>query len=339
MEVWCPTDLMTRIRKVFITVAVGLVAVPLVAFRLLSRVPGSDAAPRFTSADLSPLPSDDSNLFVRFEGLARTLSRPEFNRGVLESASWNELKTRVDNGLNLDFEREGWAAAEALDAALQPTETFVDTCGTTGPCELLPVLYGFEWLVVRALVLTRRGELDAAESLMLRLRRTMDQWGRAPRTLLGLAVARTLALLVERTVQLLAVEDSPLSERVRAQSAFCAAWAPQRHREALVWEAVEFHSRMASVRPGEAAPYWMLDHRETQELVDRCVERLLAEPTAGCSFEGLDGLPNWLHNKLGRALAGSVVVALDDQMKRSREDLDTLEALQAKRSWCATNAR
>jgi hypothetical protein len=86
-------------------------------------------------------------------------------------------------------------------------------------------------------------------------------------------------------------------------------------------------------------PYWILDGRESQELLDRCVERLLANPTAGCSFEGLDQLPNWLHNKLGRALAGSVIVMLDDQMKRVMQDLDELETLQAQRSWCATDAR
>ncbi|MCU0697477.1 MAG: hypothetical protein MUC96_13200 [Myxococcaceae bacterium] len=330
---------MTRTRKVLITVVVVLVAVPFMALRLLSLVPGSDAAPRFTAADLSSLPTADTNLFVRFEGLTRNVSRPEFNRDVLESTSWNELKTRVDNGLNLDFEREGWASAEALDAALQPTERFVETCDTTGPCELLPVLYGFEWLVVRVLVLARRGELDAAESLMLRLRRTVDQWARAPRTVLGQAVARVLTLLIERAVQVLAVDDSPLSERVRAQPALCEPWAPPEHRDVLIHEAAHFHESMERAAGEKTAPYGVLDRRESQEMLDRCVERLLADPVAGCSFEGLDRLPNWLHNKLGRALAGSVIVALDDQMKRLAQDVDELEALQTKRSWCTTNTR
>jgi hypothetical protein len=309
------------------------------AFRLFSLVGGGEAAPRFSSADLSPLPADDTNLFVRFEPLTSRLIRPEFNRAVVESASWNELKTRADNGLNLDFDREGWAVAEALDAALQPGETFVETCDLTGPCELLQVMYGFDWLVVRVLVLTRRGDLDLAESLLLRVRRTVGQWARAPRTLLGHTAVTTLVLFVERLVQLLAVDDSPLSERVRAQPSLCEPWSPPPHRDALIHEAAHFHEAMARALQEKRAPYWILDRRESQEMLDRCTERLLANPAAGCSFEGLDRLPNWLHNKMGRALVGGHIVMLDDQMKRFRQDLDELETLQAQRSWCETDAR
>lgn len=229
--------------------------------------------------------------------------------------------------------------AEALDAALQPGETFVETCDLTGPCELLQVMYGFDWLVVRVLMLTRRGDLDLAESLLLRVRRTVGQWARAPRTLLGYTAVTTLVLFVERLVQLLAVEDSPLSERVRAQPALCEPWSPPPHRDALIHEAAQFHEAMARALREKRAPYWILDRRESQEMLDRCIERLLANPAAGCSFEGLDRLPNWLHNKMGRALVGGHIVMLDDQMKRFRQDLGELEMLQAQRSWCETDAR
>lgn len=136
--------------------AVGVVVLAaLLMFRVVSRWPSDDAQPRFTRADLPPLP--EQNAFPAFSAIAAKVSRPAFDRSVLESPSWAALKERKENGLNADFDRALWTQADALDAVLK-ISGFTETC-EPGPCDLMPVFYATEALMMRVLVLANRGEL------------------------------------------------------------------------------------------------------------------------------------------------------------------------------------
>ncbi|MGV3623965.1 MAG: hypothetical protein ACO1OB_24315 [Archangium sp.] len=319
--------------RVLVVVGAVLVVVPLLLFRVFVRLGSDEAKPRYTRADLTPLPADDVNLYVALMKVAKSTARPTFDRGVLDSKSWDELKERHENGLNLDFKREEWAQSEALDDVLKPTGSFVETCEPGTPCELMPVLWSSDLLMARVLALANKGELDAAELLVFRLRAAFIDWEKAPRTLLGMVMVHMLQREVEKLLNLLAVDDSPMREVIKKHVELCEPLVVSRHRDPLVFEAASFHEMAAAVK-GRESSYWLFDRRESQEMVDACVDALLANADATCSYGGLDGQPEWFHNKVGRPLAGSINVAMSNVMNKLRGDETELVDAQ-QRAWCA----
>lgn len=317
-------------RGLMVLISLGVLVVAAGVWLGAARQP---VTPRFTRADLPPLPAG-TNLFEPFMALAKTAPRTDFDHSVLDVKSWAELKERKDNGLNLDFDKAAWSHAEQLDAVLQPTGAFAEVCTPGEVCELIPALYAVRLLEARVLVLANTERLDEALSLVLRLRTALADWERATRTLLAMAMVGALQRDVETLINLLGVDDSPLQARVVGEVVLCDALPVSPHRAPIVWEAVAFSEASAKL-VAESGGSWLYDAGESQQLVDRCAELLLNDAKAECPTKGGDALPDWLHNKAGRELARMFIGAMSGVMNRSVNDAAELAALQRGRSWCS----
>lgn len=147
-------------------------------------------------------------------------------------------------------------------------------------------------------------------------------------------MADALQLDVERLINLLAVSDSPLRERVVKHVEWCEPLPRTSRRNVLVFEAVAFAENMDSAA-GDTSSFVLFDRHESQAMLDRCVEALIADANATCSLNGLDDLPNWLHNKVGRPLVGAMIVGVNEQMNRVSSGAEALRRVQSKRDWCS----
>lgn len=311
--------------------AAAVVGLGLTGVSVFLRLPGSEAAPAYGPSDLPPAPAREANGWFALDAAADYVARPDFDWDLVEATSWSALKAQRPAVLGLDFDEAAWATAERLDRALTPHEHFTEPPGTGDAT--LRMLSRLEILLVRVLVLTNRGEVDEATSLLFRLRAVTTQWVRDARTLLGGISALTLRQRLEATTELLA-RESPLREALRADAASVCAepLAAPSLRSGLVTESLEWHRGIADLleAKGLRSRYAMMDLGECQRMVDGCVALLIEQPEAECPLAGLDGWPDWFHNRLGRRLAGSQNVVMMNAVRAQLEALAELERARAR---------